>query len=355
MWWGIKLSRLQIIIMRSYPAGSRPPEYSHSYLHFLSLPNQVINILLFVRHALAPTGSAFWHFGIDTADWTHEVVSVDRALLLSVPAVIITRVRRCARLARLCLLSLLEQSVANLLDVDFLLHPRMLPYLLESRPLWGSWTQHFYYKVAELPRYIGNAHFRPILLQMSLFNKLEVHIAIARFLEGEDSVDYYEENDGSWEYVHLPAVVGKPLFDLWCHVRLRPLITMQFLNAFVSCKAEIDDFQVHFSINQNILQLEISMYDAFFVHVLNPLNQLLHKKATRILAHSTQFFASFKENVAFDMLHDNVDQVLDFSSGWLDYEALWTVVQDTHNMIVLQATQYFDFLLNTVDVFLSLQ
>ena len=59
------------------------------------------------------------------------------------------------------------------------------------------------------------------------------------------------------------------------------------------------------------------MNHTFAVHVVEDIEHLGEEVSTSLLAHSSQSLADVEEETAGDVLEENVDQVLNFSSGWL--------------------------------------
>ena len=179
-------------------------------------------------------------------------------------------------------------------------------------------AQHLNNKIFKLPRHFANSHFIPVCFELALGYQLVVNVRAGRLLEREDAVDNDEEDYGGGEDVHLPTIIIMPFLNLRRHVCFRPFIGLQLLDCFVSCKTEIDNFEVHFVVDQNIFKLEIPMHDSLLVHVFKGVNHLAQKISAGVFTHCSHFFANFKEYSTLDMLHDNVDQVLDFAAGWLE-------------------------------------
>lgn len=130
---------------------------------------------------------------------------------------------------------------------------------------------------------------------ISLDQKFVISINTRSFLEWEDPVHDDKEDDGRRKHVSLPSIIHIPFSDLWGHIRLRALIRGKFLNSLVRCETEIDDLQVHLVVDEDVLKLQIAVYDALVVHEGDSIDELSHKETASCFAHATQFFAKLKK------------------------------------------------------------
>lgn len=92
----------------------------------------------------------------------------------------------------------------------------------------------------------------------SLKQVVEVLILLG-LLEGEDALNYDEQNDSSGENINLTTIISFALLDFWCHVGHCASVGPESINFFVGSEAEISNLQVQILINEDVFELEITM------------------------------------------------------------------------------------------------
>ena len=84
-------------------------------------------------------------------------------------------------------------------------------------------------------------------------------------LEGENALHDDENNDGKGEQVNLGALILLALLDLWCHVGHCASVALEGINVLVAGEAKIGKLHVEALIEQNILELEVTVNDSLAV------------------------------------------------------------------------------------------
>jgi len=166
---------------------------------------------------------------------------------------------------------------------------------------------------------------------------------LTSLLERENAVHNDEENDCEGEHVDLSTVVSFALLDFWCHVGQGAAVALELVDGLVSGKAEVRNLHVQVRVQQNVLELQVSVGDTLSMHVLQSVEHLQTEKAASVLAHGAHQLAQVEEEAAGHMLHLHVDEVLDEAAGGLLHEALVAVTLETDDVRVLKVTQNCDF------------
>lgn len=104
------------------------------------------------------------------------------------------------------------------------------------------------------------------------------------------------------------------LFDLRSHVGHSSTIGLQPVDFLVGCKAKISNFEVQLVIYEDVLKLEVSVNDAFSLHVGQHVNHLAHEVPSSVFSHASHCLADVKEETASYILEKDVDQIGDFTT-----------------------------------------
>ena len=94
-------------------------------------------------------------------------------------------------------------------------------------------------------------------------------LLFAGFLEGEDALYDNEDDHANAEQVYLSSIVGLSLLDLGSHVSHGASVRLKVVNAFVASETKICNFQIKIIVDENVLELEVAMYAAEVVHILD--------------------------------------------------------------------------------------
>lgn len=131
---------------------------------------------------------------------------------------------------------------------------------------------------------------------------------------------------------------------------------MELIDLLVSGEAEVCYFQSKVFIDEDVLELEISVNDSFVLNVPENIKHLGHKVPSSFFAHTSNSLAQVEEETARDVFEQNVDEVLDFSSRWLEHVAIRSVPDDVDDVSMVEALEDLDLLLDRLDaVSISLQ
>lgn len=95
------------------------------------------------------------------------------------------------------------------------------------------------------------------------------------------------------------------------------------------------------------------MSDLDRVHVFNTVDHLVCEISADVLAHGPVRLAHIEQKLALAVLHDQVDQVLEFAAAWLHNQALVAVANHAHDVIVLQLAQDHNFVSEGLQVVLG--
>lgn len=117
----------------------------------------------------------------------------------------------------------------------------------------------------------------------------------AGLLEGEDALHDDEDDDSDREEVNLGAVVGLAFLDFGGHVGHGTSVAFKLVDALVACETEVGNFEIELIVDQNILELEVSVDAPEIVHVVDRVYQLRHEEASGILAHGAHGLAEVEE------------------------------------------------------------
>lgn len=91
---------------------------------------------------------------------------------------------------------------------------------------------------------------------------------LAGFFEGENALDDDEDDNTDREEVDLSAVVDFAFLNFGSHVGHGSAVAPQLVNALVASKAEVGDFEVELIVDENVLELKITVNASEVMHVI---------------------------------------------------------------------------------------
>jgi len=118
---------------------------------------------------------------------------------------------------------------------------------------------------------------------------------LAGLLEGEDALYDNKDDNSDREDINLGSVVGLALLNFWGHIGHRTSVALELVNALVASEAEVGDLQVELFVNEDVLELQVSMNASETVHVVEGSNELRHKEPAGVLAHGAHGLAQVEE------------------------------------------------------------
>ena len=123
-----------------------------------------------------------------------------------------------------------------------------------------------------------------------------------------------EHYDTKRENINLASVISLALFDFWGHICLGAVMLSEGRDILVCAKAKVCYLDVKFLIDEDVVELEISVNRLLLVmQALDSLDNLSHKESGRIFSHSSTGLAYVEEVVRY-ILQQHVYQVWDDSS-----------------------------------------
>lgn len=114
----------------------------------------------------------------------------------------------------------------------------------------------------------------------------------------------------------------------------------------VGGEAEVCELQVHVLVHQNVLQLDIPVDYILTVNVFKLVNNLFCEKSANFFAHAPELFAGIEQELAFDVLHNDVDLPSDVLVVVLD-DSIVAVLVHLDDSVVLQRAQNFYLFVDT--------
>lgn len=168
----------------------------------------------------------------------------------------------------------------------------------------------------------------------------------ARLLERENALHNDEQNDGEREQIYLAALVLFALLDLGSHVRHCSAVALEGIDVLVAGEAEVGKLEVHVLIEEDVLELQVAVDHALAVQVLKSIKHLVREEAACILAHGTHQLAEVEKKSTIDVLHDDVDQVINDTGRWLDNGTLVTELEHVDNALMLYVLKYLDLVVD---------
>ena len=221
--------------------------------------------------------------------------------------------------------------------------------------LFDSWSlasiiaEHFEDKILEFWREILSTGLLPILIKLSVQDKIVEVLIFLGLLEWENTLNNDEKDNSCREHVDLFTVIGFSFFDFRSHIGHSTSVRIQFIDSLVSSESEISHFKVHVVVNQNVLKFQVSVDDSFALHVAHNFNHLRQEISAVVFAHTTDGLAQIEEEPAFDVLKEDVNEVRNFSSRRFFNMSIWAVTKNIDNVAMLQSLENLDFLFDWLD------
>ena len=116
----------------------------------------------------------------------------------------------------------------------------------------------------------------------------------------------------------MGAFILLALLDLRSHVGHCASVALESINVLVASEAKVGKLHIKVLVEQNILELEVTVNNSLAVQVLKSIENLMSKEPADILAHGAHELAEVEKQAALHVLHDNVDKVLDDTGAGLD-------------------------------------
>ena len=184
--------------------------------------------------------------------------------------------------------------------VDVVLQPRVPEGVLSSRSLLRRLRQHGLHEVDGLLR------DRVLVLDLlfQLFNCVQVADLVR--LERHVAVQHRVEADASAPDVDREALVAHVLHDLRCDVRRRAtLLEQQLVDLDLLADAEVAYLDVAVAVQQDVVELDVTVRDAILVQVGDALHDLPEDELGVLLTELTALAHVVQEVSAGAELHDD--------------------------------------------------
>lgn len=189
--------------------------------------------------------------------------------------------------------------------------------LLDSWSLGWVIAEHFEDQIFEFVGEALAADLVPVLLELALEDQVVEVLVFLGLLEWEDALHDNEEDHTGGEHIDLLSVISFALLNFGSHVGHSTSVGIKLVDFLVGGEAKVCHLEVQVIVNEDVLQLEISVDDALGLHVTDDLAHLGEEESAIIFAHSTDGLAEIEEETSSDVLKKNVNEVVDLSSGWL--------------------------------------
>lgn len=150
----------------------------------------------------------------------------------------------------------------------------------------------------------------------------------------------------------MRALVLLALFDLRRHVSHSASVALESIDVLVAGETEVSKLQVEVLVEQNVLELQVAVNDSLAMHELESIKNLVGEESTGVLTHSAHKLAKIKEEAALDVLHHEVDEVIDDTGARLDDRASVTKFGHVNDAWVLEVLEYLNFVVDGNDGFL---
>lgn len=212
---------------------------------------------------------------------------------------------------------LAHDSASGLLDIDALQHPWVVLDLVDGWSLGWVIAEHFEDQIFELVGEALAADLVPVLVELALEDQVVEILVFLGLLEWEDTLDDDEKDDTGGEHVDLLSVVGLAFLDFWSHVGHSTSVGTELVDFLVGGEAEVRDLEVQVVVDEDVLELKISMDDALGLHVTDDLAHLREEESAVIFAHATDGLAEIEEETSGDVLEEDVNEVVDLPTRWL--------------------------------------
>ena len=120
----------------------------------------------------------------------------------------------------------------------------------------------------------------------------------------------------------MSSVICLTFFDFWSHVGHGASVRVELVDFFVSGKTEVSNFQIEIVIDENVFKLQVSVDNSFALDVGEGFHHLRHEISTCVFSHSANSLTEIEEEPTSDILKQDIDKVLDFSSRWFQHVAI---------------------------------
>jgi len=241
---------------------------------------------------------------------------------------------------------LLELLAGSLHVEAAIVEPGVALELRDSVSVFAIVSEQLENHVLEVFGEAGSVDFLEVGFYLTGQKEVVEVLLLAGLLEGENSLYDNKYDNSHAEKVNLGAVVSLAFLDFGGHVSHGASVGLEVVNAFVASETEIGDFQIQLVINENVLELEVTMDAPEVVHVLKSVKHLSHKEAACVLAHGSHGLAQVEEETAGDVLHHDEDQVADNAARGLDDLAGISEIHHSDDSCVLEVLENRDFVLN---------
>merc|ERR1711907_591853 len=147
----------------------------------------------------------------------------------------------------------------------------------------------------------------------------------------------------------MTAVVLLALLDLGSHVGHGAAVGLQLVDLLERPEAEISNLQVQVLVDQDVFELQIAVDDRLALEIVERVKHLTEEVPASVLAHAAECLTEVEEQAAWDVLKHDVDEVLDLAARGLLHMAFRAVAEDVDDVLVLEALENLDFLLDSLD------
>ena len=113
---------------------------------------------------------------------------------------------------------------------------------------------------------------------------------------------------------------------------------------FSECsESKIGNFQIHVVVNKDIFKFQISMNDSLAVHVFKDFAHLVKEKASTVLSHASQSLAYIEQETTCHKFQENVNQVLNGSTGWFDDLTIRAITKNLDDIVMFKSLKNLNF------------
>lgn len=250
------------------------------------------------------------------------------------------------------LLELLEDVLSGEFHGEGLLHPWVVPNLLDGWSFLALIAEASEDQVLELFREALSTDFLPVVFVLSGKEEVVEVFVLFGLLEWENTLNDNEEDDSGRENVDLFSIIDFALLDFRSHVGHRASVGLELVDLLVSGEPEVSNFQIELIIDEDVLKFEVSVHDTFSLHVGQNLDHLRQEVASCVFAHASDRLAQIEEETAWKVLEKDVEEVLDLSARWLLDIAVGTISLNLYDIGMLEALENLNLLLDGLDGFL---
>ena len=228
-------------------------------------------------------------------------------------------------------------------------HPGVRPDFLDTRPLVPVVGEEAQDEVFEWLAEVITVNFREVGVKTAIEDETVEVLLLARLLEGEDTLDDDKEDDSEGEQVNLSALVALAFLYLGRHVSHRAAVRFQRIDRLVTSETEVRYLQIELVVDEDVLELEVSVHDALLMHVVDGVEELGDEEATSVLPHRAHRLAKVKKQSAGHVLHHNVNEVADVAAAWLDHLARVAVAEHADDVRMVHVLQNRDLVVHRQD------